>query len=165
MALLLVLGSLAPATASPTGEEFIILRIEDDPLRTVDQTHAGGASAQTATQTATPSRQTGGSEPKASTIQTRAGGEGISQLVWTSTDDAPPAANGFKGTSPQPVNAAFGTKVRVTNLSNGRSVVVHINDRGPFKRHRVIDLAHGAASELRMMQAEKYLFSYKLSTD
>ena len=47
----------------------------------------------------------------------------------------------------------FGTKVRVTNLSNGRSVVVRINDRGPFKRHRVIDLAHGAASELRMMQA------------
>ena len=47
----------------------------------------------------------------------------------------------------------FGTKVRVTNLSNGRVVVVRINDRGPFKRHRVIDLAHGAASELRMMQA------------
>ena len=47
----------------------------------------------------------------------------------------------------------FGTKVRVTNLSNGRSVVVRINDRGPFKYHRVIDLAHGAASQLRMMQA------------
>ena len=47
----------------------------------------------------------------------------------------------------------FGTKVRVTNLSSGRAVVVRINDRGPFKHHRVIDLAHGAASELRMMQA------------
>ena len=47
----------------------------------------------------------------------------------------------------------FGTQVRVTNLSNGRSVVVRINDRGPFKYHRVIDLAHGAASQLRMMQA------------
>ena len=46
----------------------------------------------------------------------------------------------------------FGTKVRVTNLSNGRSVVVRINDRGPFRYHRVIDLAHGAAQELRMMQ-------------
>ena len=43
----------------------------------------------------------------------------------------------------------FGTKVRVTNLSNGRSVVVRINDRGPFKYHRVIDLAHGAASQLQ----------------
>jgi rare lipoprotein A len=47
----------------------------------------------------------------------------------------------------------FGTRVRVTNLSNGRSVVVRINDRGPFKHHRVIDLAHGAASQLQMMQA------------
>ena len=47
----------------------------------------------------------------------------------------------------------FGTKVRVTNLSNGRSVVVLINDRGPFRYHRVIDLAHGAASQLQMMQA------------
>ena len=47
----------------------------------------------------------------------------------------------------------FGTKVRVTNLSNGRSVVVRINDRGPFKYHRVIDLAHGAASQLKMKQA------------
>ena len=46
----------------------------------------------------------------------------------------------------------FGTRVRVTNLSNGRSVVVRINDRGPFKYHRVIDLAHGAASQLKMMQ-------------
>jgi rare lipoprotein A len=42
----------------------------------------------------------------------------------------------------------FGTKVRVTNLHNGRSAVVRINDRGPFHGHRVIDLAHGAASEL-----------------
>jgi len=45
----------------------------------------------------------------------------------------------------------FGTKVRVTNLNNGRSAVVRINDRGPFHGHRVIDLAHGAASELGMM--------------
>jgi rare lipoprotein A len=42
----------------------------------------------------------------------------------------------------------FGTKVRVTNLRNGRSTVVRINDRGPFHGNRVIDLAHGAASEV-----------------
>ncbi len=39
----------------------------------------------------------------------------------------------------------FGTRVRVTNLNNGRSVVVRINDRGPFSRARVIDLSAGAA--------------------
>ena len=42
----------------------------------------------------------------------------------------------------------FGTKVRVTNLWNGRSTVVRINDRGPFHGNRVIDLAHGAAHTL-----------------
>lgn len=42
----------------------------------------------------------------------------------------------------------FGTMVRVTNLWNGRSTVVRINDRGPFHGRRVIDLAHGAAKEL-----------------
>lgn len=39
----------------------------------------------------------------------------------------------------------FGTRVRVTNLKTGRSVVVRINDRGPFIRGRIIDLAYGAA--------------------
>ena len=39
----------------------------------------------------------------------------------------------------------FGTKVKVTNKSNGRSVVVTINDRGPFVRGRVIDVTPAAA--------------------
>src|SRR6516162_1487773 len=42
----------------------------------------------------------------------------------------------------------FGTKVRVTNKTNGRSVVVIINDRGPFVRGRVIDLTPAAAHAL-----------------
>ena len=46
----------------------------------------------------------------------------------------------------------FGTRVRVTNLVNGKTVVVRINDRGPFRRHRMIDLAHGAATVLQMKQ-------------
>jgi rare lipoprotein A len=39
----------------------------------------------------------------------------------------------------------FGTRVKVTNLRNGKSVVVRINDRGPFIKNRVIDLSLGAA--------------------
>lgn len=42
----------------------------------------------------------------------------------------------------------FGTRVRVTNQRNGRSVVVRINDRGPFVRGRVIDLTPAAAHAL-----------------
>ncbi|QNJ15000.1 rare lipoA family protein [Synechococcus sp. A18-46.1] len=47
----------------------------------------------------------------------------------------------------------FGTKVRVTNLWNGRSAVIRINDRGPFIDHRVIDLGHGAASTLGLISS------------
>ena len=47
----------------------------------------------------------------------------------------------------------FGTRVRVTNLWNGRKAVVRINDRGPFAGDRVIDLAHGAARELGLMRS------------
>ncbi len=42
----------------------------------------------------------------------------------------------------------FGTKVRVTNRRNGRSIIVRINDRGPFIRERVIDLSKAAAGRL-----------------
>ena len=44
----------------------------------------------------------------------------------------------------------FGTKVRVTNTRNGKSVVVRINDRGPFIPGRVIDLSLGAAKLVGM---------------
>lgn len=46
----------------------------------------------------------------------------------------------------------FGTVVQVTNLKNHRTVVVRINDRGPFVRGRVIDLSRGAARELNMLR-------------
>ena len=42
----------------------------------------------------------------------------------------------------------FGTKLRVTNQNNGRSVIVRINDRGPFIKGRVLDLSKGAAGQL-----------------
>jgi rare lipoprotein A len=44
----------------------------------------------------------------------------------------------------------FNTKVRVTNLDNKRSIVVRINDRGPFKLERLIDLSLAAATQLGM---------------
>lgn len=47
----------------------------------------------------------------------------------------------------------FGTKVRVTNKRNGKSVVVTINDRGPFIRGRIIDLSSAAAGVIGMKSA------------
>ena len=45
----------------------------------------------------------------------------------------------------------FNTKVRVNNLENGKSIVVRINDRGPFKDDRIIDLSLGAAKAIGLI--------------
>ncbi|MEJ1160437.1 septal ring lytic transglycosylase RlpA family protein [Prosthecomicrobium sp. N25] len=42
----------------------------------------------------------------------------------------------------------MGTRVKVTNLSNGKAVLLRINDRGPFVRGRIIDVSRGAAAQL-----------------
>lgn len=47
----------------------------------------------------------------------------------------------------------FGTKVTVTNLTNGKTVKVRINDRGPFVKGRVIDLSKKAAKKIDMVNA------------
>jgi rare lipoprotein A len=47
----------------------------------------------------------------------------------------------------------FGTIVRVTNMDNGRSLIVRINDRGPYTRNRIIDLSKGAAQELGLISS------------
>jgi rare lipoprotein A len=46
----------------------------------------------------------------------------------------------------------LGSRVRVTNLQNGRSVLVTINDRGPYAGRRAIDLSYGAARALGMIE-------------
>lgn len=47
----------------------------------------------------------------------------------------------------------FGSRILVTNLSNQRSVVVRINDRGPYSRNRILDVSRQAAHELDMLKA------------
>ncbi|MET3790231.1 rare lipoprotein A [Aquamicrobium terrae] len=47
----------------------------------------------------------------------------------------------------------FGTRLKVTNKKNGKSVVVRINDRGPFVKGRVLDLSKGAASQLGFIRS------------
>ncbi len=47
----------------------------------------------------------------------------------------------------------FGTKVKVTNLSNGKTVKVRVNDRGPFVAGRIIDLTRAAAKKIDMVNA------------
>lgn len=56
----------------------------------------------------------------------------------------------------------FGSVLRVTNLANGREVLVRINDRGPFTGGRIIDLSRSAAEELGMIVAGVQLVRIEL---
>lgn len=56
----------------------------------------------------------------------------------------------------------FGTKVKVTNKRNGKSVVVRINDRGPFIRGRVLDLSKAAASHIGMVRSGHAKVCYQI---
>jgi rare lipoprotein A len=47
----------------------------------------------------------------------------------------------------------FGSKIQVTNLGNGKSVVLRVNDRGPYIHGRVLDVSSGAANLLGMKQS------------
>lgn len=46
----------------------------------------------------------------------------------------------------------FGSKIKVTNLNNDESVIVIVNDRGPFVRGRIVDLSRGAAQRIGLMR-------------
>jgi rare lipoprotein A len=76
----------------------------------------------------------------------------VGQASFYGNEGGPLTANGERY-NPGGYTAAhrtlpFGTKVRVTNVRNGKSVVVRINDRGPFIGGRIIDLSTGAAGAI-----------------
>jgi rare lipoprotein A len=59
---------------------------------------------------------------------------------------------------------AFGTKLLVTNKHNGKTVVVRINDRGPFIRGRVLDLSRAAAQDIGMVATGTASICYSVVT-
>jgi rare lipoprotein A len=84
-----------------------------------------------------------------------AGAEQVGHASWYALTSQ--TANGER-MNPNELTAAhrslpFGTKVLVENLSNGKSVVVRINDRGPFVGGRIIDVSRAAAAQLGMIRA------------
>ena len=56
----------------------------------------------------------------------------------------------------------FGTRLRVTNRNNGRTVVVRVNDRGPFIRGRVLDLSRAAAQNIGMVSSGTAKVCYEI---
>jgi rare lipoprotein A len=82
--------------------------------------------------------------------------EGVASYYADSLDGNPTASG-----EPYDKNAltaahrtlAFGTKVKVTNLGNNKSVVVRINDRGPHSKNRIIDVSGAAAEQLDLLDS------------
>lgn len=86
-------------------------------------------------------------------LQTARGYDEVGMASWYGRDfHGKKTANGYTynmyGVSAAHKTLPLGTKVRVTNLGNNKSVVLVINDRGPFVRGRIIDLSYGAAKAL-----------------
>jgi peptidoglycan lytic transglycosylase len=81
------------------------------------------------------------------------GGGGMASYYWQGQRTASGARFNPDGLTAAHRSLPFGTRVRVTNQSNGQSVVVVINDRGPFVGGRVIDLSRGAARAISMTGA------------
>jgi rare lipoprotein A len=59
----------------------------------------------------------------------------------------------------------FGSKIKVTNLANGKSVEVKVNDRGPFAEDLIIDLSEAAAKALGFLQSGKATVRLELLSD
>lgn len=85
-------------------------------------------------------------------LKSAAGYHEVGTASWYGSESGNRTAMGTRFV-PQGLTAAHKTlplpsKVRVTNLNNGRYVDVTVNDRGPFKKGRIIDLSHGAAKKI-----------------
>jgi len=89
--------------------------------------------------------------PRKYAAATPDGAHGIASYYWQGTK----TANGEKFDTTQLTAAhptlPFGTRLRVTNVSNGQSVTVRVNDRGPYVAGRIVDVSQSAAGALGMI--------------
>jgi rare lipoprotein A len=98
---------------------------------------------------------TAGAFDKAVLLGINAVQEGLVSWYGAAFNDRPTASgerfdsDGFTMAHP---TLPFGTEVKVTNLRNGRSVVVRVNDRGPHVGKRIADLSRAAAAEIGMLR-------------
>lgn len=94
----------------------------------------------------------GGQFPRAKATVRDHAIDGIASYYWQGQMTASGEAFDKRAMTAAHPTLPFGTKVEVINLGNGRKTVVRINDRGPFKPGRIIDVSEAAADELGMRQ-------------
>ena len=104
---------------------------------------------------AAPDTEVTAAEPKAQEVAAQPIGTGKASYYGPGLAGNPTASG--EPFDPKVLTAAhrtlpFGSRVRVTNAANGASVVVRINDRGPFAKRRIIDVSRAAARRLGMIE-------------
>lgn len=157
------------ATTGPAGAPAVPGR---DPLasRGSPRTAPGGESRAQRRQIAPASPQT--AEPEEPQPAADAGGGDVvdtGSCQASHYGEPQPTASG-EAFDPEAMTAAhltwdFGTRVRVTNPANGQSVVVRINDRGPYIDGRCLDLARGAFREIASLNSGVIPVRYEVLSD
>jgi rare lipoprotein A len=130
-------------TPKPSPSVKITPNPAPSPAATISPTPSPSTTITPTPKPSTPSDTTT-TPPKETVLFTQTGG-----ASWYGSEGGPLTATGERY-NPQGMTAAhrtlaFGSKVRVTNLRNGRNAIVTINDRGPFIGGRIIDLSAAAA--------------------
>lgn len=139
----------APAQADAPTNEAEIHDFAEDVLEAVEEAAAAEARAQEEAERRAQEK----AEKKASLI-----GQGLASYYgYELAGNRTASGERF---DPEALTAAhrtlpLGTRVRVVNETNGRSVVVRVNDRGPFIDGRIIDVSYGAAQEIGMVRSGK----------
>jgi len=130
-----------------------VMTADDDARRPASRSRRSSRAAASASDEDRPARSSRRSRTARATGQEgySGGSSGIASYYW---QPQRVASGGWF--NPNAMTAAhktlpFGTKVRVTNVNNGRSTVVTINDRGPYIAGRVIDLSRAAAGTVGMI--------------
>jgi rare lipoprotein A len=98
--------------------------------------------------------------PRKTAAATPTASQGIASFYWQGTQTASGEKFNTHDLTAAHPTLPFGTKLRVTNVSTGRSVTVRVNDRGPYVAGRVVDVSYSAANALGMV--DRGLASVKL---
>lgn len=151
------LGSDAKPTAAADADRSPQERADRGrrPSPSVDPSLSGPASAALEQVTAAPTSRTKPPSKSPATAPTGVAGSGTCQVSFYADGQQTASGEPF---DPDGLTAAhktlkFGTIVRVTNLANGKSVDVRINDRGPYVAGRCLDLARGAFVKIASVSA------------
>jgi rare lipoprotein A len=107
----------------------------------------------TAHPTATPNLAAPSPQPAPAPTATRANEAGLASYYWQDQMTASGERFDKRAMTAAHRTLPLGTRVRVTHMKTGKSVVVRINDRGPFKPNRIIDLSEAAAEQIEMTKA------------